>query len=288
MKSCVTSCSTHQKSKLRSWSPQTCKTESVLHLVGQRRQPISPKPASKLEKRSSKSFCCSAKQNGLPSHPPCLLRPSAQDGRFLPRLSLRQLGQEGSSFLRPPSTDITSQHNQAGAAARSDELRIRSVLPSARCVQHCTISVCCSRLRRTVAMQTRHECGVQGQLPPPEHPQTSHVERTRAGNIHVTNEDVCGEARSTLSTHAGSSTLHGKPTPSQNSRPWASCTAVAQESSGRPHRQSRWVKERGRRKRRKSKVRKKGGSGHNSGWWKMRHLHRNRLVTSASPSHCLT
>ena len=83
-------------------------------------------------------------------------------------------------------------------------------------------------------MQTRHECGVQGQLPPPEqgepirdHLQTSHVEWIRAGNIHVANEDVCGDARSALSTHAGSSTLHGKPTPSQNSRPGASFTVVA-------------------------------------------------------------
>ena len=70
---------------------------------------------------------------------------------------------------------------------------------------------------------------------------------------HGANEDVCGDTRS---THAISSTLHGKPT-SQNSRPGASCTVVATrvEWSATPA-----VKERGRRKLRKSKVRKEGGS----------------------------
>ena len=61
--------------------------------------------------------------------------------------------QEGSSFLRPPTADITSQHNQPCASARSDELGIRAVLPSTCCVQHCPVSVGCSKLRRPIAVQ---------------------------------------------------------------------------------------------------------------------------------------
>ena len=127
-------------------------------------------------------------------------------------------------------------------------------------------------------MQTRHECGVQGQLPPPNKGSPSattsrRLMSRRFGWATSMPLDTCGQQHSPRQTHAFPELQTWWP----------------QESSGRPHRQSRWVKER-RLKRRKSKVRKKGGSMRvkNSGWWKMRHLHRNRLVTSASPSHCLT
>ena len=100
---------------------------------------------------------------------------------------------------------------------------------------------------------------VQGQLPPPEHRepvndhlQTSHVERILA------NEDVCGDTRSTLSTHAGSSTVRAFP----DSRPGASCTVVAMGVE--------WAATR------KSKVRKKGGS--------MRVRTEVGLVESAAPA----
>ena len=69
-------------------------------------------------------------------------------------------------------------------------------------------------------MQTRHECGVQG-------PQTRGARPRPPPDVSCRERGCCGDARSTLSTHGGSSTLHGKPTPSQNSRPGASCTVVA-------------------------------------------------------------
>ena len=125
-------------------------------------------------------------------------------------MSLRQLGQEGTSFLRAPSTDITSQHNQAGAAARSDELRIRSVLPSAL-----RPTLRSSRLKNPSQCKFDTECGVQGQLPPPEQgePRPSPTSRRlmsrgfgRATSMFVVTRahplDTRGQQHSPRQTHA--------------------------------------------------------------------------------------
>ena len=138
MKSCVKSCSTHQKSKLRSRSPQTCKTEVVLHLVPRGSTASTHQPQTRLEARVRKQqkllLQLKTEWTAISSS---MLAPPFCAGWEVPAATLPSpAGSRRNEF--PPSTDITSHHNQASAAARSVELRIRSVLPSARCVQHCT------------------------------------------------------------------------------------------------------------------------------------------------------
>ena len=85
---------------------------------------------STLNQRNARTFA--ATHNRMDRHHPCLLRPSAQNGKFLPRLGLRHwvMKERVSSDHLPP----TSPTNTTKRA------RPRSPM------NHCTISVCCSKL----------------------------------------------------------------------------------------------------------------------------------------------
>ena len=122
-------------SKLRSWSAQTCKTEGVLHLTSGRRDPVCPEPASKLQQRSSKKLLLRHKTKLTAISSSMLAPPS-------------RTGWAGSRRIVFPPTTFRRHHQPTQPNVRvreADKLRIRAVLPSACCVQDCSISVRCSR-----------------------------------------------------------------------------------------------------------------------------------------------
>ena len=149
--------------------------------------PSAPNPP-RISSKSRKSFCCGAKQNELPVHPPCPLRPPAQDGRCVPRLCHRQLGQEGSCFSRPPSADITSQHNQTCASASptsSGHVQyfrgvLRPTAPSLFPAPSCDPSQCKLDPRWCPA-----NCRSPNREPVRDHFQTFHVKMIGACNFHA-------------------------------------------------------------------------------------------------------
>ena len=117
-------------------------------------------------------------------------------------------------------------------------------------------------------MQARHKCSVHNKLPPPKQReavrddlQPLSVTRVTSDHVQIAHHDVRHDTRSFLTANTGCRAFHSEPAPSQHPQPLHKLHGGGQKNqSGRPHRQLRWVRGRGRRSRRKSKVRKKGGS----------------------------
>ena len=181
--------------------------------------PSAPCSHLKSKRHVATAHCSCTCEESPPPHPPL-------------ELWTWQAGRQKSATQ--VTTSLDGQNNEARSTSSAHQLWVPTFLVPPGSLEHHSIRVGCSCVRRTIAMQGTHQRRVSGQLGPTEsgQPICDHFQSTTVcgfweRQIEIPDQNVGGHTGTCFAAHSSCSALECKTSPTQCPRSGARCTVVA-------------------------------------------------------------